>query len=599
MKWERIMKKGTKTITTLALIAGTILPVAITFASGLTPIFAEGNVSNVEFIPNLANKLASEPNKTPEIITFEGSNGIQFKFEVYLCHKNSNSVVIEKGGYIRNLTAINGLANIKNFACSDSSLASFVECEADETEESISPINAFKGDSSCKSHAFNGTNFILKSDGVLTVSSLEVNYSCVNGAAGNIYSDALGNEYEFTNECDYYDYGADGASASTPYKVNSEEGLLALANEVNDGNSMSGKYFKLNSDLDFSGENAPDFVSIGNADNPFDGHFDASNGQGRHTITVNEVFMENAGAFGGISSNAVIEGLNVEGIIAYEDDALNIGGIAGVADGGIIRNCSVGAYIQPVDLDTTVGGSSIGGIVGSIVADTQILSCDVTSEMYVQAGVDIGGLVGICDETCFLKDCNFNGTLFVNADDPYLCDVGGIIGFYDGVYPSTRIVNCSVNVDDDTEWYNRFLISTPYDGMQVGHWMDYDSDGYQAYIGTEIGYSNNSDYAEFILEPGCWDVDHAWYAIYAYDDKGGSDWYIMEKDLFNDFYITRFDVDSYVAFIFVRMSDQYDEPTWDGKWNQTNDIFYDGSSNYYKITGWNKGDVSKSSFDRF
>ena len=595
------MKKSTKMIAVLSLTFASTVALVVAGIPSNSFAFADREPYSTEFISNLAKELDTTPNEKPEIKRFISSNGIEFAFETYRCSKDSNNIKIQKGGYIRNITAINGLSKINNFVCNNSSIASFVECEADSDESSFSPTDAFSGDSTCKNHQFSGTNFILKSDGDLTVSSLEVCYSCTAGSNGFITSDAVDNMYYFDNVCEYYGYNADGTQAK-PYKISGEEAFVAFAREVNSGNSYTGKYFKLDSDLDFTKEDAPEYVFVGDTnDNSFDGYFTGINGNKNYSITLNTTFPGEGGIFGGISENAIVENIDVKGTIRYEDGSGNIGGIVGYANGGKIRNCNVSCKFEAHDEDDPYGVSCLGGILGKGENGAEIISCNVNSDIVLYAGSLIGGLVGMYDDSCLLKDSNYKGKLFVFQENEAITEVGGLIGSYSGNYPNTKIQNCSITCSNMSDFSKRFDMWTEYDGMLLGKKQDFYEDELQAYIGAEVGNAFNSDYLEVLLDPGEWNKDNAWYAVYGYASGNVQDWYIMEKDLASGYYVAKVDVDNYDGIIFVRMSDLYSEPSWDGKWNQTSDIKeYDfhQNKNLFKITGWNNIDWFGDSFIR-
>ena len=76
-------------------------------------------------------------------------------------------------------------------------------------------------------------------------------------------------------------FGGNG-TADNPYKINSEDDLRQLANDVNDGNNYRGKFFILTADITLDGEWTPigDFVDRKNNE-PFSGTFDGD-GHGRN-----------------------------------------------------------------------------------------------------------------------------------------------------------------------------------------------------------------------------------------------------------------------------------------------------------------------------
>ena len=92
----------------------------------------------------------------------------------------------------------------------------------------------------------------------------------------------------------------------------------------------------------------------------------------------------------------------------------------------------------------------------------------------------------------------------------------------------------------------------------------------------------------FYLSPGVWDVDGAWFAIYAFGD--GNEWYTMNK--VGTYYQASINITKYNSLIFVRMNPAKTiADGWDGKWNQSSDLKV-SDGNLYTITGWDSGSWS-------
>lgn len=595
------MRKNTKIIAVLSLSFTSMVTLVIAGIPSNNFAFAEKEVYSTEFISSLAKRLDSTSNEVPETITFASSNGVGFSFETYRCSKDSNNIKIQKGGYIRNITAINGLLKIKDFQCDDPSIASFVDCEADSNSSSFSPTNAFKGDSTCKEYAFEGTNFILKSDGDLTVSSLEVCYSCEAGSNGFITSDNPSDVYSYNNECEYYGYGADGTSIDTPYIINGEEAFLAFAKEVNAGNSYSGSYFKLDTDLDFTKDENLEFIPVGSIESPFEGRFNALNSDYNHKIKVerDDFKRYEDGIFGAIINDAVVENLDVEGTLDLGNGFGTVGGIVGYAEGGTIKNCNSSCYISGNDI------SGLGGILGVSYGNTKVINCHVSSEINIDGGCSIGGLIGFCDDTCFVKDCTFEGCLKFEGDNGEVYNCGGLIGEFIGNYPSTSIQNCSIlcnNCDDISKRLPN--LKTSYVGLLLGQ-DEEDYQSYRTYIGCEVGYADNSDCPEILLKPGCWDVDGAWFAVYCWGEDEGC-WYLMEKDIASSTadsnnYVAKVDTDLYDRGLkFVRMKKTASTLGFDESLilNETGELTYSSENNIYSVTGTESNSGSWGFLDR-
>ena len=83
------------------------------------------------------------------------------------------------------------------------------------------------------------------------------------------------------------------------------------------------------------------------------------------------------------------------------------------------------------------------------------------------------------------------------------------------------------------------------------------------------------------LDPGCWNVDGAWFAAY-YWNTNGSNWVKMTA---GDTYYEATIPAGYSNVIFCRMDGSKTALDWSSKWNQTDDLTL-GSGNLYTITGW-------------
>ena len=91
-----------------------------------------------------------------------------------------------------------------------------------------------------------------------------------------------------------------------------------------------------------------------------------------------------------------------------------------------------------------------------------------------------------------------------------------------------------------------------------------------------------------------WKVDNARFAIYVFGE-GGDAWADMTA-VAADVYEATIPSGNWKNVIFCRMNPATPENKWDNKWNQTNDLEYDGTNNHYTIAdgAWDKGDGSWS-----
>lgn len=173
-------------------------------------------------------------------------------------------------------------------------------------------------------------------------------------------------------------YAGGSGTAGAPYQIATGEQLKLLANQVNAGTDLSGKYYKLTDDISLndlawtpiggvSGENSS-YIPSGNY---FKGTFD---GNGKTisglSVSVNPTSTSNFcgwGLFG--CSNGAIKNLTVSGNISIASTASRspeyVGGIVGYTQSDVY-NCHTNVTIDVSNASATYEGSNVGGIAGAI-----------------------------------------------------------------------------------------------------------------------------------------------------------------------------------------------------------------------------------------
>ena len=178
----------------------------------------------------------------------------------------------------------------------------------------------------------------------------------------------------------------DGTTEERAYIITTTDGLNLLASLVNNGNTYSGTYFKLGSNISYdhttdwddatSTEN--NYVAIGNPSNgnntKFGGIFDGCD----HTVSGIRIYNPSGnhmGLFGSIL-NATVKNVRVADVrITGKSD---IGGIAGTSQSSVVDNCHVSATVA---IHSVVNSSQFhGGIVGtnwkySTSVNSRVLNC--------------------------------------------------------------------------------------------------------------------------------------------------------------------------------------------------------------------------------
>ena len=192
-------------------------------------------------------------------------------------------------------------------------------------------------------------------------------------------------------------------SESSPYLIASAADWDAFANDVNNGNSYSGKFFELTEDISVTtmvGRNHHDSAV---ALKPFSGTFD---GDGHIlTVNINSPSTHGAAPFSGVQ-NAVIRNLRVDGTV-----------VGGIHSSGLVGTTADTAeetlLVEDVVVNVDVSGTTHhGGIVGHGYK-TNITLKNVCFGGKVSATSYAGGLIGWCDfakSTLVVDHCSFAGT---------------------------------------------------------------------------------------------------------------------------------------------------------------------------------------------
>ncbi len=358
---------------------------------------------------------------------------------------NSFSAVIEN---CYTSAKVSGESNIVGLAIGKNDSATITSCYFDNSQSgsAIGTDDNSQSVEGCSSE-------MMKSPTLLALlNNVAFNYNKTSPAtkayawsagAGNYPTLAVGQEPIYTSTTTSSGSGTE----SDPYLISSNIQLRDLADDVNNGEKYSGKYFLLTTDIDL-GSKANPWVAIGsqyeNKFTYFNGIFDGGN----HTISgiyINTNSDRNQGFFSRAKDGATIKNLTVEGEITAPN-AGNIGGITAFSSESTIANCH-----NRVKLNGGTG-TNVGGIVGQINKST-IINCSNTVNIESE-GHNMGGIAGSSyDTTSIINSCN-------TGDVINICDetTGGVIGSASEVtfincYSSGKIRNASVP-DSSSRAYN-------------------------------------------------------------------------------------------------------------------------------------------------
>ena len=255
-------------------------------------------------------------------------------------------------------------------------------------------------------------------------------------------------------------------SEQNPYKIQSIEDLVTLSNNVDSGETYSGKFFRLEINLDF--RNAKSYIdatridfgdinengtveelmtelttekgfkSIGYYNTPFKGSFDGNNKAISHLYLNYDRYAN--GLFG-YTESVKIENINLSNVNVYSNGVI----------GALIGACSgENNLISKVKVSGVVGGkyNAIAGIIGqsntgSITINNAVNYCDITGSY------NVGGIIGECTGSSNLRISKSSNKSKIVSGENY--QVGGIIGYCDCV---TNIIQCyndaAVKINDNS-----------------------------------------------------------------------------------------------------------------------------------------------------
>lgn len=190
-------------------------------------------------------------------------------------------------------------------------------------------------------------------------------------------------------------FGGGSGTETDPYIISSIEHFDQFASNVNSGNNYTKVYFRLDSDLDYSGRTyTPVGGYAGNATSTgyyyFEGTFDG-NGHKIKNVVINTPTNNFVGLFGTISSYTCIKNLTLgEGSIIKGNKF--VGGIAGFGFGYYayndrgIRNCVVEEGVS------ISANSDVGGIIG--ITEGYMTGCLSLADISATTDEYVGGIVG-------------------------------------------------------------------------------------------------------------------------------------------------------------------------------------------------------------
>ncbi len=359
-----------------------------------------------------------------------------------------------------------------------------------------------------------------------------IDYEATANIAGQKHRDCI--------ECDYVDtviivpqvvndvwdgtiatnFAGGNGTETSPYEINTASQLAYLAQQVNNGNSYSGYYFILNSNIDLSNfEWTP--IGIGNLSDDedhdtksFKGNFNG-NGNTISNLIINTTTYKNVGLFG-IIKNAKIEKLSIVNaeIVTSQSNIVRGAILVGAMNTAIIEQCHVEGNVSVIDVASSSPHAAEAGLITGQINGTNYISNsyglgDVYGQTTNAHNAYVGGLVGSLhygSDKLYISNCYFNG--IVEARGYSTGYAGGLVGIGGGnINVSNCFVIATITSNDYysgivTNWSSSQTVTNSY------YYATFSGSSYHSY-GTSTALANLQSESWIETNLG-WDFEDVW-----------------------------------------------------------------------------------------
>ena len=378
----------------------------------------------------------------------------EFKFEFQGVTFGADYIAIASGGYLRNITAINGLQSITFGSASDKLAVSAGKLTSNGIERYHFYGKDYDATKISDSYSFTSrasSHFTIKNiddENSALINAMDLDYSC----EGDIETPDLA-----SLEGAYDNYTWDflgGGSEETPFLIRNvaEWEKFTVTYQKN----YTGFYFKLMSDISVTTAQTKNFI----------GHFDGNN----HVITANiSGDTDGFGLFCGLSGVGSVSNLILEGSVTSTNK--NVGGIVGIMkdERNIVSNCINRASVSGAhDFGPGIGGvvgQSQGGLIENCINE----SSNIASTSGDAAGACIGGVLGSAYYTSknyavTVRNCKNFGSITSAKDD-----IGGVIGFANGSGSTAVLTLVVENCQNGDETHQPTITGNNHVGGVIGN----------------------------------------------------------------------------------------------------------------------------------
>ena len=377
----------------------------------------------------------------------------EFKFQFHDVTFGADYLSIAPGGYLRNVTALNGLQSVSFGSASDKLAVSAGKLTSNGIERYHYFGKDYDATRISDTYSFTSresSHIVIQNiddSNPALINEMSLDYSC-EGTIDTPTVESLAGAYDNYT----WDF-LGGGSQSTPFLIRNTEEWEKFT--VTYQKNYTGFYFKLMNDITVTTAQTKNFI----------GHFDGNN----HTITANiSGESDGFGLFCGLSGVGSIYNLTVAGSVT--STSTNVGGIVGIMKDArnVVSNCvNKAAITGKHDF-----GPGIGGVVGKAQAGT-IDGCVNESSSFTTTGdttgACIGGILGSAyyqnaDFAVTVSNCKNLGSITSEKDD-----IGGIIGFANGSGSTAVLTLVLENCQNGDDTHSPIITGRNHVGGVIGN----------------------------------------------------------------------------------------------------------------------------------
>ena len=218
-------------------------------------------------------------------------------------------------------------------------------------------------------------------------------------------------------------------SEESPYLIEKPEHLAYLSQQVYNGETFEGQWFRQTTDFDMNSNNSYVFTPIGFSETQvFKGNYDGGNysiSNLRITYANNPTYC----ALFGYSENAIFKNIVIQNIDFASNEPTYISSVVAYMKNGTLDNC-----VNNAPLTIATNCTYVGGLVAYMLGDC---SCN-NSKNYGSISISgkcfyVGGIVSNINGSCSINQCSNEGDIIVTSTNTNekVAQVGGLCGLHE------------------------------------------------------------------------------------------------------------------------------------------------------------------------